>query len=121
MKIVLVKNTQTSLTEQLYGQIKSYALEKLDDGEEKMPSIRTLAVELGVSVITVKNAYEQLERDGYLSARQGSGFYLVRLDEQKVDEIKKEQTLKAKEFLAESKKSGLTKDQLLKLLDEVYE
>lgn len=115
-----MKNTALSLTEQLYGQIKSYALKKVSDDEEKLPSIRSLAVELGVSVITVKNAYELLQRDGYLVARQGSGVYLARLDEQKLDQVKSEKTQKAKEVIAECKSGGVSKEQLQKMLDEVY-
>ena len=120
MKIVLVKNTTISLTEQLYSQIKSYALSR-GGGEEKLPSIRSLAVELGVSVITVKNAYELLQNEGFISARQGSGVYLNALAPDLVSEVKTKITHKAKEILRECKNSGVKKEQLQKLIDELYD
>ena len=121
MKIILIKNSQRSLTEQLCEQIKRYALTRMDAKEEKLPSIRSLAVELGVSVITVKNAYEQLQADGFITSRRGSGVFLTMLALDKKVEIKSECIEKVKSVINECKDSGVSKEELRKLIDEIYE
>lgn len=65
-----------SLYEQLYEDIKREILDgKLADGS-KLPSKRAQAERLGVSVITVENAYSQLLAEGYIAARERSGYYV---------------------------------------------
>lgn len=65
-----------SLYEQLYTDIKRDILDgKLPDGS-KLPSKRAQAERLGVSVITVENAYSQLLAEGYIAARERSGYYV---------------------------------------------
>lgn len=65
-----------SLYEQLYEDIKRDILDgKLADGS-KLPSKRAQAERLGVSVITVENAYSQLLAEGYIAARERSGYYV---------------------------------------------
>ena len=63
---------------------------------EKLPSKRKLAEHLGISVITVENAYAILEEEGYLSARERSGFFVnaLRLPEASRARAKKIRTLK---------------------------
>ena len=61
----------------LYEQIEKQIVEQIMNGELEagfeLPSIRTLARELGISVITVKKAYENLEAGGYIITRPGKG------------------------------------------------
>lgn len=65
-----------SLYEQLYDSIKHEILDgKLPDGT-RLPSKRAQAERLGVSVITVENAYAQLLAEGYIAARERSGYYV---------------------------------------------
>lgn len=61
----------------LYEQIKKQIIEQIVQGSlapgEMLPSIRALAKELEISVITVKKAYEDLEADGFITTKQGIG------------------------------------------------
>lgn len=61
----------------LYEQIKKQIVEQIMDGSlvggTMLPSIRSLAKELEISVITIKKAYEDLEADGYIITKQGIG------------------------------------------------
>lgn len=65
----------------LYQQIETYLRENIRSGalaaETRLPSTRELAQELGVSRITVKNAYADLESDGLILTREGSGTYVA--------------------------------------------
>lgn len=75
------KGTGVSLYEQLYRHIKADILsEKLKAGE-KLPSKRALAGHLEVSVITVKNAYEQLVAEGYIFGKEKRGYYVSQMEQ----------------------------------------
>lgn len=64
----------------MYTQLYNYIKDEIEKGEmfsgEKLPSIRVLAKKLGVSVTTIKFAYEQLSIEGYISNKEKSGFYI---------------------------------------------
>lgn len=105
---------------QITDQIKTLILEgKLKEGE-MLPSMRTLALELHISFMTTKRAYEKLERDGFIESYTGKGSF-VRAQNM---ELFREEQLKAIEaLLAEAgeraQKAGLTMDELHELLDLV--
>ena len=68
-------NSSKSLYVQLYEYLKSEITEGRIETGERLPSLRNLADTLGVSVTTVKTAYEQLIVEGYMISRPQSGFY----------------------------------------------
>lgn len=70
------RNKKQSLYEQLYNEIKQDILSgRIADGA-KLPSKRAQAERLGISVVTVENAYSQLLAEGYIAARERSGYYV---------------------------------------------
>ena len=75
------KSSGVSLYEQLYRHIKSDILSGVLAAGEKLPSKRALAAHLEVSVITVKNAYEQLIAEGYICGVEKRGYYVMRIDQ----------------------------------------
>lgn len=71
-----INSTEQFLYEQLYHEMKSQIVNgEMEDGE-KCPSIRNLAKQLGVSVTTVMQAYNQLLAEGYITSRPGSGYFV---------------------------------------------
>ena len=72
----LTKTGGVSLYEQLYRRIKDDILTGRLAAGEKLPSKRALAAHLEVSVITVKNAYEQLMAEGYIYGMEKRGYYV---------------------------------------------
>ncbi len=68
-----------SKTAFLYDSIKEDILTGELKAGERLPSKRSLAEHLGISVVTVENAYIMLEEEGYITARAGSGFYVNKL------------------------------------------
>lgn len=75
------KRDGVSLYEQLYRHIKEDILSGHLTAGEKLPSKRTLAEHLKVSVITVKNAYEQLVAEGYIYGVEKKGYYVNRIEQ----------------------------------------
>lgn len=65
----------------IYEQIKTTVIEQIMNGElsegEMIPSIRTLASDIRISVMTIKKAYDELEREGYIITVQGKGSFVA--------------------------------------------
>lgn len=86
MKIILRNTTNTPIYEQIREQIKQAIFSgELAEGEA-LPSIRQLARDLKVSVITTTRAYSDLEQEGFVASVQGKGFFVLPKDSQLVRE-----------------------------------
>ena len=77
MNIIIKNNINVPIYEQIYQQIRNSIVNKEVLAHQKLPSIRFLAKELRVSVITTKRSYEDLERDGYIYSVPGKGSYVA--------------------------------------------
>lgn len=76
MDIVISTRDARPIYEQIKGQIESAIIRGEIAGGNKLPSIRTLANDLGVSVITTKRAYADLETAGFIESVQGRGCFV---------------------------------------------
>lgn len=77
MNIIISNVGNRPIYEQIYEQLKAAILiGELSEGDS-LPSIRQLAKDLRVSVITTKRAYDELERDGYLDTMAGKGSFVA--------------------------------------------
>jgi len=77
MEIIISNSGGVPIYEQIVRQLKALILQgELPEGEV-MPSMRLLAKELRISVITTKRAYEELERDGFLTLVPGKGCFVA--------------------------------------------
>ena len=102
----------------IYQQIADSFREDIMSGKlkqgEYLPSIRALARELKISVITTMNAYEQLESEGLVTAMQGKGFYV---NSQDSDMMKEQYMRKVEESLQDAidaaKVAGISKEELM--------
>ncbi len=120
MRIIITNTADEPIYEQIAKQIKDLILRgELAEGEP-LPSIRNLARDLQVSVITTKRAYEELEREGFVATVGGKGTFVASqnlelLREKKLRLIEEKLT----ELVAECKLFGITADdvgQMLQLL-----
>lgn len=84
MEIHLDKQSKVPFYEQIYNAFRNQIMVGSLKPNEKLPSIRFLAKELEVSVITTKRAYEDLERDGFIYSVSGKGSYVT---DQNVDAL----------------------------------
>lgn len=86
MQILLQHTGGKPIYEQIAEQMKAQILSGEIPAGEQLPSIRTLAKDLHISVITTKRAYEELERDGFVQTMQGRGTYVAQQDAEQVRE-----------------------------------
>ena len=90
MDIIISNSGGKPIYEQIVSQVKGLILSgKLREGEA-LPSMRLLARELRISVITTKRAYEELEREGFVQSVPGKGSFVAARDA----EILREETLR---------------------------
>lgn len=92
MKIIISNSSNVPIYEQIKKEIIEAILSDELKSDEMLPSIRSLAQDIRISVMTIKKAYDELEREGYIVTRQGKGSYVVPknkelLKEQKQKEI----------------------------------
>ncbi|MGR9049789.1 GntR family transcriptional regulator [Halobacillus faecis] len=122
MQIIISNKSKEPIYEQITNQIKSSILAgDLIEGTA-LPSIRQLAKDLQISVITTKRAYEELEKAGFIYSIVGKGSFIA---EQNL-EVMRERKIKAMEdqlsaVIANSRELGLTLDDLQQLLTTLYE
>ena len=77
MQIIISNNADKPIYEQITSQIKAMIMSGELQGGDTIPSVRTLAKNLHVSVITVRKAYEELQRDGFIDTAVGRGSFVA--------------------------------------------
>ena len=110
----------------IYDQIRYQLKSKIISGELKegdaLPSMRLLAKELRISVITTKRAYEELEREGFIISVTGKGSFVA---SKNTEFIREEQLRKIEDYLQRvielSVGCGLTQEDLVQMLSLLYE
>ena len=122
MNIIVQAKSGLPIYEQIERQIKEAIVKGELAAGEMLPSIRALAADLKISVITVKRAYEELEQEGMIYSVQGKGFYV---DNPDIAYMKEKLTLGIEERLAEwvsaARASGMTKEEAADMLDILWE
>lgn len=121
MKIIISQNGTLAIYEQIVNQLKSAILNNELSAGEALPSIRALASELEVSVITTKRAYEELEKENLIRSAPGKGFYVCEYNQAYLKE-KHYVTLEKRmaEVLADCKKAGMTKEEAITMAEELW-
>lgn len=79
IKLSILNTSETPIYKQLYDQIASQVIRGELTGGYCLPPIRQLAAQLGISVISIKRAWDDLERDGYISTMVGRGCFVAQL------------------------------------------
>lgn len=110
----------------LYQQIIDGIKREISEGRlapgAPLPSFRGLAGELLVSVITVKRAYEELERDGIIYRRQGLGTFVADTADLRSREVKTERAIDLlRQALREGREAGLSTTEVVKLLRTIID
>lgn len=122
MNIFISEHSNAAIYEQIEQQIKDAILRQELKAEEALPSIRGLAKDLQISVITTKRAYEELEAQGLIYSVPGRGFFvcsrkLEMLKEKKIQELEKRMS----ELIRDCKSAELSKADVLDMLDLLYD
>lgn len=122
MEIIISNSCNKPIYEQICSQIKSLIINGTLSAGEAIPSMRVLAKDLHISVITVQRAYEDLTRDGFIETVSGKGSFV---SVQNKDFIQEEQ-LRAAEHLLQNvadigRTHGISFDQMANILKIFYE
>jgi GntR family transcriptional regulator len=121
MDIILCNESDEPIYQQITEQIKAQIMDGTLTAGDALPSMRTLAAQLRISVITTKRAYEELERSGYIENYTGKGCFVKK---QNTDFLREETIRQTEEMLAQvckkAKLCGLSADDLKEMLDIMY-
>jgi GntR family transcriptional regulator len=122
LHILISSRSDEPIYEQIKTQIKDQILEeKLSEGT-MLPSIRKLAMELGISVITTSRAYQDLEKEGFIATIRGKGSYILSRD----NEMVKEEFLKRienalSEAIEQAKFAKISREELESIFEALWE
>lgn len=121
MDIVLSQKSDKPIYSQIYEQIANQILNGEVAAGEKLPPIRAVAVNLRISVIPVKQAWEQLEREGLISTAVGRGSFVCELAHH---EISDKRNSAAEDLLSRDVKAcremGLSLDEIIEIVRKHY-
>ncbi len=122
MNIIISNSSNTPIYEQIKEQIKNKIVSNELKTGELLPSIRSLAKDLRISVITTKSAYEELEREGYVETIPGKGTYVANKN---IELIREEQLQKIENLIdtavSIAKISNISKQEIQNIIEILYE
>ncbi len=122
MEIIISNSSGVPIYEQIKEQIKVKIVSNELKAGELLPSIRNLAKDLRCSVITTKNAYEELVNEGYVKTIPSKGFYVAEINR---DVAREEQLNKIEKLLdtavSIAKANSIPKTTIREILDILYE
>ncbi len=122
MEIIISNSSDKPIYEQISTRIKSLVMDGTLSAGEALPSMRALARDLHISVITVQRAYEDLARDGFIETVSGKGSFVAA---QNKEFIQEEQLRIAEEFLLKAaqigKAHGIGYERMADILKLFYE
>ena len=122
IQIILSNTSNAAIYEQIIAQIKDCIIKGEAAPDEALPSIRALASQLQISVITTKRAYEELEKEGLIYAKAGKGFYVAHSKTELLKE-KRIQGLETQmmELIKQCKNAKLSKQDMMDMLEVLYD
>ena len=121
MNIHISNVSGKALYEQIYDQIKNQILEGTLKAGESLPTIRGLAKDLRISVITTSRAYSDLERDGYIYSVVGKGSFVA---ERNKELVRKKNIKEMEEYIVKSveiaNRCGMNEEQFIDIVKTIY-
>ncbi len=121
MKLIISNSSSVPI----YEQIKKAIIEQIMNGElvedEALPSIRNLAQDIKISVMTIKKAYDELESEGYIISRQGKGTFVAPMNmELALEQAQKDIESNIERAVGIAKQFKIKKDDVKNLIDIFY-
>lgn len=121
MDIIITNSSGEPIYQQISSQIKALIMDGTLKEGDALPSMRTLAMQLRISVITTKRAYEDLERDGFIESYTGKGSFVKA---QNTEFLREENLRQTEDLLAQAceraRLSGISLEELKEILEIVY-
>lgn len=122
MNIIISNANSQPIYEQIYSQIKSEIISGALAEGDLLPSIRSLAKDLRISVITTKRAYDELERDGYIYTVAGKGCYVAKKNTELIREANLKQIEEyMRKIISLAPSCNLSAGELIELFKIIWE
>lgn len=121
MNIILSNSSEEPIYQQIVTQIKAQVMSGELAAGDALPSMRNLAMQLRISLITTKRAYEELERDGFIENYVGRGCFIKA---QNTEFLREENIRKVEESIAKAcdfgKQCNLSLEEMKEILEMIY-
>ena len=121
MNIIISNNSSIPIYEQIKNAIKQEILKDELNNEDMLPSVRKLANELNISFLTVKRAYDDLEKEGYIKTVQGKGSFVA---PKNLEIIKEEKLKQIQDYIQKiydiSKISNISEQEVIELFKIIF-
>ena len=122
MEIIISSNNSKPIYEQIADQVKEQIMAGALAAGDALPSMRLLAKELRISVITTKRAYEELERDGFLENVPGKGCFVAPQNRELLREAQLRRVEeKLTQAIEEARRGAVSLEELKEMLTELYQ
>ena len=122
MDMILSNSSGKPIYEQITDQIKEQIMTGALAAGDALPSMRLLAKELRISVITTKRAYEELERDGFLENVPGKGCFVAPQNRELLREAQLRRVEeKLTQAIEEARRGAVSLEELKEMLTELYQ
>ena len=122
MNIIITNSSGLPIFEQIENSIKEAIFSNVLKEGEMLPSVRSLANDLKISFLTVKRAYDELEKAGFIKTVQGKGSYVA---PKNLDLIKEEKLKEIQGYIEKiyevSKISNISKEEVIELFKMIFE
>ena len=118
MQIIINNTSQTPIYEQITRQVRDLIAGGSLQSGAPLPSVRALARELHISALTVKKAYDSLEQDGFITTVHGKGSFVAGVGQELLEEEKRRELEgRLEEIVRLAVRIGVTRDELVSLID----
>ena len=122
MNIIISNNSSVPIYEQINNAIKAAIFSNELKEEDMLPSVRNLANDLKISFLTVKKAYDELEREGIIKTVQGKGSFIA---PKNLELIKEEKLKEIQDYIEKiyniSKVANIAEDEIKELFKMIFE
>lgn len=122
MKIIINTSSMVPIYEQIIDQIKTMIRKQELKQNDQLPSVRALSKELKISALTVKKAYDELEREGLTVTIHGKGSYVTAANtELMMEEQKKEVEQDLEQAILKGRRFGISDEDIKTLFELILE
>ena len=122
MKIIINTSSMVPIYEQIIDQIKTMIRKQELKQNDQLPSVRALSKELKISALTVKKAYDELEREGFTVTIHGKGSYVPAANtEVRMEEQKKEVEQDLEQAILKGRRFGISDEDIKTLFELILE
>ena len=122
MKIIINTSSMVPIYEQIIDQIKTMIRKQELKQNDQLPSVRALSKELKISALTVKKAYDELEKEGFTVTIHGKGSYVTAANtELMMEEQKKEEEQDLEQAILKGRRFGISDEDIKTLFELILE